>query len=1373
MELFTSKRQNSQLFTYLKEAIKNNNCEFEFIHGSHPNNYPLNREQFIRILKELKQKYNSTVESNTLDIVERNSNNIRVTIYGIENIKKYCRNNSLDDISNLSFMEKTKYKNSQLSPHLKFESIINHDYNFRINVKQEDFLDITDHRVQILLSDWKNKYKSFRYKKRYSFITKDNLFRIDMTAVKSTKYKEYFKTFLDSNVLKNQETFELEVEYIGSNKIDNKFPIDLYKEKIALKPPPKNPYENMEPIKLEGINDESDFLYPDLSLEDDLYKDIPPGINEGEFVEAVIYYPHQIANKVTDVSSFEDIKYEYWEETGKEWLFEAILMYNKTVSYMGKLTNYTADYENSPKNTDYTKYEIYPDFTIKEKEEIEELDDNYTNILFVPEEKIVRITKIKDISWAPGKKKDKKLKKPELEINDLPEIIIDEEQIRKNKEFVEDPNQEGPTYSPGNPRETDFDLRDTYKWSPEPKSYNPDEKIPLITFEQLKEAGEFDEDIKGQQSVFEYKQKNKKPENLNDVTHGLIDVLSEIVKEIIILKENNRIIIPHGDKERIIKEYRALTEQRNSQYITKKKRELTHLFKKEKKEDKDTRKENYLKREIKKLEIDTTNFIGPNPVSMSLNDVNIKNNHSIYEAYVVTEKADGIRAQLFIGSDNIGYLITQKMKIIGTNIHFKGTNGTWLFDGEYITKNINNEDIELFMIFDVYYADDGKSKYPSHAFTYPWISHKKDDISRYNIIQEFQKQVEIDTTNSTFRIGFKNYLEGPKKLQKSKKDPNKFSNMSGILKQSKKILDLSKKRGYEYNIDGLIYMPMFLSVRSMEEGSSNNFIGGEWSINYKWKPPEENTIDFKVRFVKEEVNKIMKDKIISTRVNGKTIICKQVLLYVGYSIKKDKDYDFTIDILENKSTNSLKEILFNPDKDNKTLYTCNIPLSGNKLLCEKDGSEILDESIVEMKYNPDSKEMSWIPLRVRFDKVKPQFFIAANNIWNTIINPVTENMIMGVEDIEIEDIKSQYEEHSYYVGAEDESKMDEPLRKLHNFIKSKLIAAVCSLGNKSISIMDTSIGRGGDIKKYLFSKNPIDFLFALDISPDVRKATHIYQMEYSKKPKALFMQYDTSESIMNGAGFKGSDEIIERNKNLIDIVYDKKKNISKKYEIIEKSYRRIAKKKFDIISSQFSVHYYFKDEITLRGYLQNLSDNCEKGGYFIGTCYDGVKVFNELKENGIIEMFDYYNNKVYSIDKNYEIDDFTYEKDNKAKMFGQIINVYMSSIGLEVPEYLVNFDFFKDIMKEYRFKLVTPNFRGINRGIFDNQKYLLEDGLGSFEQIINNIDKIAEKDPLIKKSLQNELVKGPYYKALEINNVQYEKLKVLSSFNNWFIFQKY
>ena len=38
-------------------------------------------------------------------------------------------------------------------------------------------------------------------------------------------------------------------------------------------------------------------------------------------------------------------------------------------------------------------------------------------------------------------------------------------------------------------------------------------------------------------------------------------------------------------------------------------------------------------------------------------------------------------------------------------------------------------------------------------------------------------------------------------------------------KQSKKILDIeSKKDGYEYSIDGLIFMPMFMAVRSMDEG---------------------------------------------------------------------------------------------------------------------------------------------------------------------------------------------------------------------------------------------------------------------------------------------------------------------------------------------------------------------------------------------------------------------------------------------------------------------------------------------------------------------------------------------------------------------------
>ena len=50
--------------------------------------------------------------------------------------------------------------------------------------------------------------------------------------------------------------------------------------------------------------------------------------------------------------------------------------------------------------------------------------------------------------------------------------------------------------------------------------------------------------------------------------------------------------------------------------------------------------------------------------------------------------------------------------------------------------------IKLFMIFDIYYASDGYSKYPDHAYTYPWISRKKKDVCRSLILSEFQENYE-------------------------------------------------------------------------------------------------------------------------------------------------------------------------------------------------------------------------------------------------------------------------------------------------------------------------------------------------------------------------------------------------------------------------------------------------------------------------------------------------------------------------------------------------------------------------------------------------------------------------------------------------------
>ena len=1359
MELLHSEKLKNKTKLYMKRAIGYKNCEFEFVYGSNPNKGKIERENFLHILHSLSQKFSTSSEETTLDIqTEKNKSelsDIRFTIHDLDNIKKYCQKNSFDEIVNVTYMRKKKYKDEDL-PSFEFGSIIDHDYNFRINLKHEEELDENNHEVQKILMVWATKNKYFRYKKRTSFITPDQLFRIDLTAIKSNEYDKrnrklkLFKQFSESRILEKKEEYEIEIEYIGSLLQNGVFPIDIYTEKKYIED--KDKFETMNELHTNNISEVPNYgtnvFKPDDTNDYTINQDWVPeetyyttgdgvpidefdGAIGGEFgPENIVALPGQ--NKVRPDWSFEDIKYEYWEESDREWLFEAILMYGKTLYFNSEKTNYDGDYRNAPKNTTYIEYIITPKFDEKEIEEIKDYDKTMDQVVLVPKEYVVSIQSYKKLSWVPGAKRN----------NDKKESYESEAEKLYQKYFGKDgmfPHRED-IYGP-----------DTHG-----KKYTQEGK------------------------------RNKKDIG-NMIIDSVIDIFKKYIELLLRLKENREIILKESLKEQILLDYRNLTEQSDNLEIQKNEKELKDLIQSNQDKKEIDKKKNY----INYIRKSTTKFLGPNPVSINLDNINYTKANSIVEKYVVTEKADGIRSQLYINNLE-GYLITQKKEIIPTGVRFEkidedGPLGAWLFDGEYITQNKDGDPIELFMIFDVYYAADGSSKYPAPAHTYPWISKKKKDISRLLILTEFRNTIEIiNDKNTQFRIQFKNYLEGPKSLKKNKKDKTKYSNINEICKQSKKILDFDKKKygGYEYSIDGLIFMPMFLPVKSLSEGVVPYNIGGEWSINYKWKPPEENTIDFRVRIVKEKTKNGLRDKITSTRVNGKTILCKQVKLYVGYDRKKDITFDYNWKILNNEYSKDFKEILFNPESDNQSYYFCNIPLKDKKMFCEKDKSEILDGQLIEMRYNNNNpKDSLWTPLRVRSDKSTPQFFITANKIWKTIQNPVTYELITGLDDISnLELLKYDTEtelqdSEKYYVKSEIDSIVDTPLRKLHNYIKQKLISATCSIGKGSISILDTSIGRGGDIGKYLDSKNPIKFLLGLDISSNIHEAAQRFYLENNiKKVKAMFIQYDTSESIRDGWGYKGTQNNIERNEKLINIIYNKsfKKKLPEEYKTILKNYSNICGNGFDIISSQFSLHYYFKDEMTLNGYLQNLRDNCKTGGYFIGTCYDGGKIYNylTLQKDNVFQMIDEFDNKIFSVTlKKQEYDNFNYDKTNIKSMFGREISVFMNSIGQELPEYLVNFDMFKEKMNEYRFKLVEPELKGSNSGIFNKDSYCIENGLGSFSEIIHHLDQLSNKDSLLKNKLSK--IKAPFHKALEINKKENEKLKLLSSMNNWFIFQKY
>ena len=209
------------------------------------------------------------------------------------------------------------------------------------------------------------------------------------------------------------------------------------------------------------------------------------------------------------------------------------------------------------------------------------------------------------------------------------------------------------------------------------------------------------------------------------------------------------------------------------------------------------------------------------------------------------------------------------------------------------------------------------------------------------------------------------------------------------------------------------------------------------------------------------------------------------------------------------NNNNLQLFNINSPEDERYNIT-NIPLKNGKLLCNNfDKDEISDGDIVEMRFERNAENsMYWVPMRVRSDKLKPQFFDIAYDVWNTINKPVTEKMISGNEFIKNIDI---FEENTgkYYVNESNNILSEsEKLRKLHNFIKSKLIGGTISSFNGKLKVLDLSCGRGGDIQKYVNYRSNVSLLVGIDISSDIHEACRRFYCNKDKQKTKNATQND-------------------------------------------------------------------------------------------------------------------------------------------------------------------------------------------------------------------------------------------------------------------------
>lgn len=228
------------------------------------------------------------------------------------------------------------------------------------------------------------------------------------------------------------------------------------------------------------------------------------------------------------------------------------------------------------------------------------------------------------------------------------------------------------------------------------------------------------------------------------------------------------------------------------------------------------------------------------------------------------------------------------------------------------------------------------------------------------------------------------------------------------------------------------------------------------------------------------------------------------------------------------------------------------------------------------------------------------------------------------------------------------------LRKFHNKIKKDLYD---KYAKNAVSLLEIASGKGGDISKACNCN--IKYVVGYDIDPvSVKEAKRRAKKRINCKTKFKYYTSDLSSTVI------------------------------------------VSKYKFDVISSMFSFHYFFKNPDTFNTIITSITNNLKKDGYFIGTMFDfdAVIAFTEKTTN----TKHFYVKKI-----NVSNDNLTISKSNlpicNRKLFGNKIDVYIGNTVLNKPEieYLIPFNKFIDIMKKYNFQLIASemfNPSGILKG---------------------------------------------------------------------------
>lgn len=754
---------------------------------------------------------------------------------------------------------------------------------------------------------------------------------------------------------------------------------------------------------------------------------------------------------------------------------------------------------------------------------------------------------------------------------------------------------------------------------------------------------------------------------------------------------------------------------------------------------------------------DTVYLLTPKPVALKKINLENPDNYgvvSILRGYTVTEKADGERLLLYINGKGDVYTIDSSKRVEGTGIKAKKEAFNSLIDGEYVhcNKRIDGVKRHLYAAFDIYYLNGEK------LTSLPLMDDKHK--CRYNEMLKLNKLLDVKKSTIDFMVKVHNYSKD-------------------IYNENKKILTNHKKLPYE--IDGLIFTPAKLAVYSYYPTMPVEIkTDMTWNSVFKWKPPEQNTVDFLIKFIGD----IKKDGL-KYRKYGLYVSDKNMLN--DYNIKNVLNirYKYTnIDKLTNFLETTEKDIfkLFVPNKyyinDSEFAF---IEVNSKGEVRAENNDKIDNNTIVEFRY--DLIEKRWIPIRVRTDKTrifnKGVFDKTANSVqvaldtWDTIHNMISASMIIG----NIEEVKSDKSEKFvetdnvletddiYYERNVPFNKISNGMLLLHMLIKSHLYnkPQLFKPPNRNQEVRGTLLelacGQAGDLNNWKYSR--YTFVLGIDLvksniysskgSYSRLMREHRKQLNYNNKNGKNFSLLDMAFAVGDCTlNIKTGEAAIDpESRELLKMVMNPVKR-QQNLDIYERALAGKGKDKFNAISCMFAIHYFFENETKLEQFLKNVSDNLQKDGLFFATFMDGSSVELALSKSktGIIEGrkdFEDYSVPVWAIIKQYK----------DEKYYNKKIDVFIENTQKLITEFLVNLEFLIKKAKEFDLELEDTEL---------------------FSETYEKIKKDFENDN------KNELYRSKYnlYESWRIDDHKKSLLefedntisKAFSFLNRWVIFKK-